>query len=273
LKFCVLGSGSEGNSIILANNSSAIMIDAGFSLRQISERMEFCGFDISSVSGLNVTHEHSDHIRGAGVIARKRQIPLFATEQTLLMGKPLYGNLSDARVISRMQSFKINGFEIHPFSISHDAGDPIGMVIESEGFRIGICTDLGYVTHLVRQKLMNCHAILIEMNHDIQMLLAGSYPWPLKQRIRSNRGHLSNEDGGELIRDVWHHNLQHVVIGHLSKENNIPDLARLTAQQAIQSMGGAEITKLHVADQAIPSGFLDFKTPSTPDHLSPGGVS
>jgi phosphoribosyl 1,2-cyclic phosphodiesterase len=249
LKIGVLGSGSSGNASLVINRCAAVLVDAGFSAKGICDRLNQVDVKPQDISAILITHEHIDHIRGAGIFSRKFSVPVYATEQTLCKGKHVMGKLPDVRVIEPGKPFCLADFQIHPFSISHDAADPVGYLISSDGVSAGVCTDLGYVTPLVRERLSGCHALVLEMNHDMEMLMAGPYPWSLKQRIRSRTGHLSNDAAGEFLRELWHPNLQYVVLAHLSQKNNLPELAAVTAESSLRDLHDGTVTKVFVAVQ------------------------
>ncbi len=252
MKVAILGSGSEGNSILISQGKSVVLIDAGFSGSRLQERVHAAGYCLGDIRALLITHEHSDHVRGAGVIARRLKIPVYATEGTLRRGRAKFGELPKVYCIEGGSPVEINDLMIRPFDISHDAEQPVGFVVEDGLARLGICTDSGCVTHLMRQRLQRCDALILETNHDSTMLLAGPYPWELKQRIRSRLGHLSNDDAGGLLEELWHPALQHVFLAHLSRENNLPDLARLAAEDAIRRAGCSNgDTQIRVALQDI----------------------
>ncbi len=259
MRFSVLGSGSEGNSVFIANEDGGVLIDVGFSLKRISERMEMMKITPELIRGLLITHEHIDHIRGIGLFARKYRIPVYGTEETLNRGHRILGNLPEAKIITNYQAFQIGSLIFRAFSIVHDAADPVGYIVESNDRRIGICTDTGCVTHLIKERLKDCDGLILEMNHDMGMLLAGPYPWHLKQRIKSRTGHLSNEDAGVLLHDIWHSQLQTVHLAHLSKENNLPELAMLAASEAMTRAGNTGSTILQVAKQDEPTQMIHFQ--------------
>lgn len=246
----VLGSGSEGNAILIRSDNLAILIDAGFSGRAIGHRLAAIGMDLQDIRALVVTHEHVDHVRGVGVLARRLKIPVYATEGTFHRGGNRMGVIPEACSIRGGKNFRLGPLMLHPFDISHDADEPVGFIVEDGRHRIGICTDSGCVTHLMREKLRNCDALILEMNHDPTMLLAGPYPWELKQRIRSRIGHLSNDDASLFLKDLWHPRLQHIFLAHLSKENNLPELARMAAEEALLAVGCSNgDTQIHLTFQ------------------------
>ncbi len=229
--FQTLASGSKGNAILVSNSCSRILIDAGLSCKELHRRMDQADIAASDLQGVVVTHEHQDHVRGVGVLSRRHDLPVYLTRGTLENLPQQVGTLAATHLFRDGHSFNIGDFHITPFSISHDAHDPVGLVIESEGCKLGICTDLGVVTQLVRKKLEGCHGLVLEANHDVDLLINGPYPWHLKQRIRSRHGHLSNADSCELLNALFHDGLQSVVLAHLSETNNRPDLLMMSVRE------------------------------------------
>ncbi len=182
-----------------------------------------------------VTHEHSDHVSAAGTLSRKFNLPVYMTRGTLENLPPNIGQCASVTVFRTGSSFTIGDLVIHPFATSHDAGEPSGFIIENNGLRLGICTDLGIATNLVKVRLKGCHGLVLEANHDVNRLLEGPYPWFLKQRIRSAHGHLSNEDACNLLEVVYHEDLRCVTLAHLSETNNHPDLVLESCRKLQQS--------------------------------------
>ena len=221
VRVCVLASGSKGNAIYISNQSTSILIDAGLSGTQIVQRLQSRNIHPETLSGIVVTHEHSDHIQGVGVLSRRFGLPVYITRETH-HACPRLGRLSASQYFRSGSEFHIEHLTIHPFSISHDASDPVGFIVSTNGIRIGVATDLGMVTGLVKTRLRNCDALVLEANHDPEMLINGPYPWPLKQRIQSRNGHLSNQDTRMLLSDLKNDRLKHVVLAHLSETNNSP---------------------------------------------------
>lgn len=224
LFFQILASGSKGNSILVCSQKTRILVDAGLSGKEVASRLRKTPVDLKQLHALVVTHEHQDHVRGLGVLSRRCDLPVYATGGTLEGLPPETGKMADVRVFQPGSSFNVGDLRIQAFAISHDAREPVGFVIENNGTRLGICTDLGVATQLVRAKLQNCHGLVVEANHDIAMLLNGPYPPHLKQRIRSRHGHLSNADTCELLQSLLHSDLQSVMFAHLSEVNNHPEL-------------------------------------------------
>ncbi|MBU0679791.1 MAG: MBL fold metallo-hydrolase [Proteobacteria bacterium] len=225
MKFCVLGSGSKGNATYVEANGRALLIDAGFSGKEICRRLEVVGVSMATVEGVLLTHEHNDHIQGAGILARKYKTALWANQATFKAASPRLGQVESFKSFQTGEKFSLAGFTIHPFAISHDTADPVGFVVEHDGVTLGFCTDTGMVSRLLQQRLTGCHGLILECNHDLQMLADGPYPLHLQQRVRSRQGHLANNDAARFLGDLLHDRLQHVVLAHLSETNNLPDLA------------------------------------------------
>jgi phosphoribosyl 1,2-cyclic phosphodiesterase len=234
MDFFSITSGSSGNCICVGDDNTHVMIDAGISGKRIEAGLNQYDYTTSDMAGLLVTHEHSDHVAGLGVIARKYHIPIYATAGTIrgIRSMKSLGQIDDAlfHVIKPDQDFVLGSLNIHPFHISHDAADPVAYRIENQHSKVAVCTDLGYYDNNIIANLSGLDAMLLEANHDIHMLEVGAYPYPLKQRILGQYGHLSNEASGKLLSRVLHDNIKHVFLGHLSHENNYPDLAYETVR-------------------------------------------
>lgn len=257
LSLCVLASGSKGNAIYVSDGTTAILVDAGLSGVEIQRRMEAAGLDITALNAIVVSHEHSDHIRGVGVLSRRYKLPVYISPGTQQASRGQLGRLHAVAHFEIGKPFAIDALTIHPFATSHDAHDPAGFTIRQNGKKIGIATDLGIVTGMVKQHLKSCDLLVLEANHDPTMLIEGPYPWPLKQRIKSRNGHLSNESSGDLLREITHDKLCHVVLAHLSETNNAPEIALQTVEKVLD---GVECPfELHVASQHQCSGVLVLK--------------
>lgn len=222
-ELCVLASGSRGNAVYVSDGHHAVLFDAGLSGREIERRLRSRGLQPDSLRAIVVSHEHSDHVQGVGVLSRRWQLPVYISRKTA--AGTAVGRLHRCVHFECGTGFQIDTLRIHPFSLSHDAADPSGFTIGVNGWKIGIATDLGCVTAMVRHHLAGCRALVLEANHDPDMLLTGPYPWPLKQRIRSRTGHLSNSDCGVLLGELRHEGLHQVVLAHLSETNNTPEKA------------------------------------------------
>jgi phosphoribosyl 1,2-cyclic phosphodiesterase len=234
LSFTLLGSGSSGNATLVSGGDTHILVDVGLSGRETARRLGECGLSAEKISAIVLSHEHTDHCRGVMPFVKNLEIPVFLTDGALeVSGMPL-----EPRRIRRIQSgrgFDIDGIQFTPFSIPHDAADPLGFAIEKGGVKIAIVLDLGYISNLVAERLKECDAIILESNHDINMLKVGPYPWALKQRVMSRRGHLSNDSVAEYLADGFDGRARHVLLAHLSRKNNLPELALLSAQRALEA--------------------------------------
>ncbi len=233
LSVCVLASGSKGNAIYISDGQTAILMDAGLSGIEIQRRMEAAELDIQDLKAIIVSHEHSDHVRGVGVLARRFNLPVYMTRGTAKAAAGQLGRVDELHHFDIGSPFAINDLAIHPFAISHDATDPAGFTVAQNGRKIGIATDLGVATGMVKQHLKACSLLVLEANHDPVMLTEGPYPWPLKQRIKSRSGHLSNQDSRDLLSEIKHDGLSHVILAHLSETNNTPEKAYEAVRQAI----------------------------------------
>ena len=223
MDFCSIASGSSGNCTYTGTDETALLVDAGISARQIEKGLHSIERTAEDIDGILVTHEHSDHISGLGVMARRYQIPVYTTGGTAdaISRMKNMQNLPDDTFheIVEDQDFSIKDLTIHPFSIPHDAAQPVGYRVECENKAVGIATDLGKYNDYIVDNLQNLDALLLEANHDIRMLQVGKYPYYLKQRILGDRGHLSNENAGRLLCRLLHDNMKAIFLGHLSKEN------------------------------------------------------
>jgi phosphoribosyl 1,2-cyclic phosphodiesterase len=234
LSFTLLGSGSSGNTTLVSDGTTHILVDVGLSGRETARRLRECGLEPDKISAIVISHEHGDHCRGVGPFAKNLDIPVFMTEAALACS----GLSLDSRKYQRIssgESFDINGILFTGFSVPHDAIDPLGFVIEKDGVKIGIVLDLGYLSNLVIERLKGCDGIILESNHDVEMLKVGPYPWALKQRVMSRRGHLSNDSVAQYLGNDFDGKAEHVVLAHLSKNNNLPELALLSAQRALEA--------------------------------------
>ncbi|MBU0986621.1 MAG: MBL fold metallo-hydrolase [Proteobacteria bacterium] len=252
---CVLASGSKGNAIYVSDGSTSILVDAGLSGIEIERRMKSKGLYPENLDAVLVSHEHGDHIQGVGVLSRRFNLPVYMTPKTKTAAAAQLGNIHDFKKFECGAAFKIENLTIHPFSISHDADDPAGFTISLDGTKIGIATDLGIATTVVKEHLKGCALLILEANHDETMLVNGPYPWPLKQRIQSRTGHLSNAASKNLLGAVLHDRLEYVMLAHLSETNNTP-------QKAISEVGRAltrNRTKLAVALQDESSALIHLK--------------
>ncbi len=224
MKICLLASGSKGNSLLVESGQTRLLIDAGLSARELRKRLEMVGVEAESLNALLITHEHTDHVRGLGPLVRQLNLPVYL-QSDLARKLPDVGKPECVREFADGEDFTINDLAIRPFAITHDSLAPVGFTLSGEQGKVGIATDLGVATRLVADCLQGCRALVIETNHDEELLRDGPYPWKLKQRVRSNHGHLSNDAGGSLLQNLLWDGLETVFLGHLSETNNQPELA------------------------------------------------
>ncbi len=234
MRLCSIASGSSGNCIYAGSDTTHLLVDTGISKKRIEQGLNTLDVKGEELNGILITHEHIDHIQGLGVFSRKYEIPIYATHGTIeginnckSLGKMPEGLLHEIKVD---QPLELGDLTIHPFSISHDANEPSGYRIEQEDRSIAVATDIGIYDEYTVENLKNVNALVLEANHDIHMLEVGPYPYPLKRRVMGDKGHLSNELSGRLLCDILHDDLKQVVLGHLSKENNYPELAYETVK-------------------------------------------
>lgn len=235
--FCPLFSGSSGNSMVLKTDNTNLLIDAGkpgIAIRTALEELM-----IDKIDGLVITHEHTDHSKAAGIISRKYDVPIYATKGTFEGMKSIIGKIKSSNLceIEAGQQFELGDIKIRPFNIPHDANEPVGYNFFVNDIKVTVATDIGCVTDEVYNSIGDSDVLLLESNHDINMLKFGSYPWPLKQRILGDYGHLSNEMAGNLIKKIYNKKLKSVILGHLSRENNFPELAYKTVRNILEMEG------------------------------------
>jgi phosphoribosyl 1,2-cyclic phosphodiesterase len=230
-----LASGSSGNSFLIRNSQGSMLIDAGLSGKQLVERLNDVGVDPCSLKGILVSHAHIDHVKGVGVLSRKFKLPVFINEKTFNAAEKTLGKLCRRESFQTGRAFEFSGFKIHPFSVPHDCADPVGFRISNGSASVGVATDLGVVTGLVRNLLTGLTAVILESNHDPTMLRDGPYPWELKQRVRSRLGHLSNEQSANLLERIVSDELRFVILAHMSETNNTEQLATQCAQESLQA--------------------------------------
>lgn len=234
-RLCPLYSGSSGNSYYTGSRSAGLLIDAGRSARQLDNMLKLCGIDPLAIQGILVTHEHTDHISALRVFAKKYQLPIFASPGTLAALEP---QLDGAELYPVEEGLQLAGMTVFPFSTSHDCAQPLGYRIQTEDKRIlGFATDLGHLSDTVREHLLGADMVVIESNHDPEMLRTGGYPYPLKQRILSDRGHLSNPTCAAFLPELARSGTKRFLLAHLSRENNTPALARDTSLSALVQAG------------------------------------
>jgi phosphoribosyl 1,2-cyclic phosphodiesterase len=285
----VLASGSKGNSTLVSSSRTRILVDAGLSCRELMKRMQMADEDPATIDALLITHEHQDHVQGVAVLARKLGVPVYFTQAThrawmrwMMPQKRLtYAawlalrqqpacveeapeekipaektedpcSLPGVEYFAAGSGFSIGDIAVTPFTIPHDAADPVGFVFEADGVRVAIATDLGYMPPNVKMAIRNCDVLMLESNHDLEMLRDGPYPWSVKQRVMSRVGHLSNEAASEFLEKNYDGNASYVVLAHLSESNNLPELARVTAERALRDRMSLLANKLLLAQQDAP---------------------
>ncbi len=253
MRFSVLASGSSGNACYVETDHTRIIIDAGLSGRELTRRLEHLEVDPTAIDGLVITHEHSDHIKGAGPLSRRFDIPVYINGPTLYKGLKILGNISRPVRLQTGQSINIHDLVIETFTKCHDAADPMGLVLASNGQRLGIVTDLGRSTPVVVDRIKDCRALILEFNHDESMLARGPYPLELKRRIKGPDGHLSNLQAARLLENIAHDDLNVVVLAHISDKNNAPEKALEEAHRALEACGqqGTRVLLSH-QDRELP---------------------
>ncbi len=239
MKLCSIRSGSRGNAILVWTDKTKLMIDCGISGKAAETGMRQAGISPEELNGVLVTHEHKDHTGGVGILSRRYGIPVFANEGTWAAMEKDLGKIAPEhkKSFSHLQEFSIGDIGISPFAIPHDAADPVGYAMEGEGKKLAIATDIGVLQESLFRAIKGSEAVLLESNHDRNLLDMGSYPLPLKQRIRSQVGHLSNEEAGKAAEFLVRMGVRQIMLGHLSPENNYPLLAEQTVKNALTAAG------------------------------------
>jgi phosphoribosyl 1,2-cyclic phosphodiesterase len=245
--FCPLASGSQGNCIYVGTKNTKILIDAGLSAKGIRERLGLIGVTLEEIDAIIVTHEHTDHIRGLDLLGGKMGIPIFTNSDTARAISSHFNEPFKFKIFSTGEAFEYGDIEIHPFSIQHDAVDPVAFTLRIGDKKLGFCADLGFVTSLVSSQLKGCDYLYIEANHQPSMVHASSRPQVYKQRVLSRQGHLSNEECAQLIEEIYHHELKHIHLAHLSSECNSQELALEVIQKKLNEL--AAQTELSIAFQ------------------------
>lgn len=259
--FCPLYSGSSGNSIYISNGSSNILIDAGLPGKSIEKALKDIGKEAENIDAIFVTHEHIDHVKGVGVMSRRYDIPIYANELTWNGMKSKVGKIKEHNIkLLEKEDVFIKDMCVACFSIPHDAADPVGYSVICDNKKVSIATDLGYFSEEVEKSIRNSDVVLLESNHDVEMLKFGPYPYPLKRRILSEVGHLSNDACGEAILSIMKHNTKKVILGHLSKTNNYPELAYETVVSILRENGVklSEDIEIYMAKRDMPSNYIEF---------------
>ncbi len=253
----MLASGSRGNCAIVASARTRILVDAGISARETFKRLKALGEDPRSLAAIVITHEHSDHVYGLATLAKKLKIPVFMTGAThQAWARAVRDTKGERPWLEKFEafesgcSFQVGDFAIQPFTIPHDAADPVGFTFRAEGVKVGVATDLGYLPVSVRDHLRGCDVLIMESNHDLEMLRGGPYPWAVKQRVMSRVGHLSNEALADFFTNDYDNSATFVVLAHLSEQNNHPEIARRGAEKALAERGSLFQNRVLLATQS-----------------------
>jgi len=259
VKVSVLGSGSSGNATLVSAGGTLVLVDAGFSARDLARRMESLGVAPEHIKAIVITHDHGDHTRGMGVFARQHGTPLYLTERTRSACAHLLRGAEEVRLYRPGRPFRIGDVRVEPFITVHDAADPVGVALVDErtGLRMGVATDLGRPTAQIRHALSGCDLLVLEANHDELLLASSAYPWSVKRRIASSQGHLSNLDAARFALELLHPRLAVVVLAHLSHACNRPELALQVVGGELRSAGWKG--HLEAAAQDRPTGWLDVE--------------
>jgi len=257
VKFCVLASGSSGNAALLATDKTRILVDAGLSMKELAKRLASIGEDLEHLDAILITHEHSDHVSGLPVLARNKKITA-AIYMTGLTAPVIDWGETEPRLepFQAGARLRIGDIEVQSFGIPHDAVDPVAFAFEAQGVRVGVVTDLGYIPESIKFHLRRTDLLLLEANHDLDMLKVGPYPWSVKQRVMSRVGHLSNHVMAEFLAEDLDSGTNNLVLGHLSEQNNHPAIVNMFASQALEKRGLA--TRLAIAAQNKPTEVFQF---------------
>ncbi len=275
VRLTILGSGSAGNCAYLEAGETRILIDAGFSLRQIRHRLAGIGRGPENLTGILITHEHSDHVQGLVALSEKLHIPVFCNRPTRDAIEEQSRAKLDARLFTTGSAFEVGELAIETFPVPHDAQDPVGFMLQTAGGNIGFLTDLGHATKLVLERVRRAHVLVLESNHDVKMLQDCPHrPWSLKQRILSRHGHLSNDAAAEAVEQIMSADLRHLYLGHLSRECNRPELAQKVVGACLRKIGATHV-RLEVTSQKFPCPMLelDRQTAAVQPTISDSGAA
>lgn len=236
IRFSVLASGSTGNAMVVSTDEGKVLIDAGLSAKKVEQLLKERGMSAEELDAILVTHEHADHIKGLGAIARKFDLPVYANEKTWEALDQQIGEIAEANrcVMQTGEMREFGSLRVESYGISHDAAEPVGYCFYHEEEKLSLATDLGYMSSKVKEKIQDSDVLVLESNHDIEMLRMGKYPWNIKRRILSDVGHLSNEAAGIGLFDVMTAKTKRVYLAHLSRDHNLMDLARLTVNNMLE---------------------------------------
>ncbi len=252
MRIASLGSGSKGNGTLVEDSNTLLLVDLGFTLKETIRRLKRLGRSPEDVDAILVTHEHADHIHGVAAFVRKFGTAVYMTPGTYNPDK--LGVMPSLKKINCHRTFRVGSIGVEPVTVPHDAKEPCQYLMSSGGIKVGVLTDLGHVTPFVETQYQSCDALMLECNHDPQMLADGPYPYPLKKRVGGLHGHLSNEQAAGLLEKIELGRLQHLVISHISEKNNHPDLTSTALAPVLQNWSG----DLHLADQQEGFAWLDI---------------
>lgn len=241
MRCIVLGSGSKGNATLVEAGRTRVLIDNGFTGKEVVKRLQQAGIDPATLSAVLLTHEHNDHIKGVGVLARRLHLAVYANVPTHRAAEGRVGEIPRRMEFNTGDAFSIGDLAVHAFAIGHDTADPVGFVLGDGHHTLGYCTDTGVVTRLIRHYLGQCQALVLEANHDVAMLRAGPYPLELQQRVLSAQGHLANDDALNLAEELARGRLRKLVLAHLSEVNNHPALLTREITRRAEALAGVEI--------------------------------
>ncbi len=258
VRLTILGSGSAGNCAYVETDETRVLIDAGFSLRQIRQRLATIGRAPENLTGILVTHEHSDHVQSLPALSEKLRIPVYCNRPTQEAVEYQLQTRLACRLFATGASFEVGDITVETFTIPHDAQDPVGFLLRTSAGNIGFLTDLGHTTRLVLERVRPAHALVLEANHDVKMLQdCPRRPWSLKQRILGRHGHLSNEAAADAAEQIMSADLRHLYLGHLSRECNRPELAHSVVNDRLQKIGATHV-RLELTSQAHPCQTLSL---------------
>ena len=255
VQVCVLASSSSGNSTLVATESTRILVDAGLSRKETLQKLEAIGYAPDKLDAILISHEHSDHVSGLVTLARTLDVPVYVSRLTA----PTIDWSDYTPKLELFQSgtrFTVGDIEVDSFTVPHDAADPVGFCFRADGIKLGVVTDLGYLPDSIKVHLRGCDLMLLESNHDLDMLKVGPYPWSVKQRVMGRKGHLSNDLASEFIRNDLDTSTSTLILGHLSEHNNHPEIVRLVASQALE--GRSLFTRLVVAEPGRQSEVFQY---------------
>ncbi|GAB2537302.1 MBL fold metallo-hydrolase [Gracilibacillus alcaliphilus] len=261
MQFSVLASGSTGNAFYIGTEKEKILVDAGLSGKEMTRLFKEINVDPNSLSRILVTHEHSDHIKGLGIFARKYDLPIYANEKTWKAMEHALGRIESEQkfIFNREETQTFGDIDVESFAVSHDAADPMFYSFHHNGKKVALVTDLGYVSERIKKTVEAADALIFEANHDVEMLRMGRYPWSVKRRILGDSGHVSNDDCALALKDIIDNQTKRIYLAHLSKDNNMKDLARMSVENGLHDYGftvGMDFT-LHDTDPKVPTPLYE----------------